>query len=192
MKRRTFLLAGAATLTLPVLSCEKKPKPAAPDASTADAPPPYEYQFFNPGEVVTLDAVLARLFPDGDPSGAPSFRDANVGPYIDGQLILPDFRGLERMMRGGFEFLQTVSARRFGGPFDSRPADIQDQILTQFQTGQVSGLKFPQARWFATFHAFALEGFWGDPKYGGNRDMRVWDWVKIHPHCAQIHQSCGQ
>lgn len=192
MKRRTFLISGAATLSLPVVGCKpSKQEPAARGTTTAAPPQPHKYEFFNPGEVVTLDAVLARLFPVGDPSGAPSYIDANIGPYIDKQLMLPDFRGLERMMHGGMEFVQTVSVRRFGGSFDSRPPEVQDQVLTKFQTGQVSGLKFPQARWFAMFHAFALEGAWGDPKYGGNRDSRVWEWAGIHPHCAHMHLTCG-
>ena len=191
MKRRTFIVATAATLTLPVIACERKPKPPAPDADTSTPPPPYKYQFFTPSEVVTLHAVLARLFPADDPSGAPSHEQARVGPFIDAQMMLPDFRGLQRMMHGGMEFLQAVSVRRFGGTFDSRPPEVQDEILTQFQTEQVSGLQFPQARWFATFHAFALEGFWGDPKYGGNHDEVVWTWADINPHCAHIHLECG-
>ena len=193
MKRRTFVFASAATLTLPIVSCKPK-KPTPTDAGSVGAPPPapHDYQFFTTGEIVTLDAVLGRLFPIDDPSGAPSYRDANVGPYIDKQLVLPDFRGLERMMHGGMEFLQTVAVRRFGGTFDSRQPEVQDELLTQFQTGQVKGLQFPQARWFATFHAFALEGYWGDPKYGGNHDEGAWKWVAINPHCAHIHLACGR
>ena len=192
MKRRTFVLASAAALTIPVIGCEKTKPVDSPDVGPAKPTlPPYKYEFFTPGEVVTLEALLARLFPEDDPSGAPSWRDANVGPYIDAQMMLPDFRGQQRMMHGGMEFLQAVSTRRFGGTFDSRPPDVQDQLITQFQTGQVKGLKFPQARWFVTFHAFALEGYWGDPKYGGNRDEKVWAWANINPHCAHIHLSCG-
>ncbi len=190
MERRTFLKATAATLSLPVLACEKKP-PTADVAAPPKLPPPYKYEFYNPGEVVTLNAVLGRLFPANDPSGAPSHIDANVGPYIDKMLLSTDFRGLERMMHGAMEFLQSVSVRRFAGPFDTRPPEIQDEILTQFQTGAVKGLQFPQARWFAMFHAFALEGYWGDPKYGGNFDQTVWTWADINPHCAHIHLSCG-
>jgi len=194
MKRRTFLVAGAASFTATVVGCKPTKPPELPDtgASVPPKPPkPYDYKFFKPGELVTLFAVLSRIFPEKDRSGAPSYIEANVAPYIDEQLLLREFRGFERMMRGGLEFLQTVSARRFGGSFDSRPAEIQDQLLTQFQTGQVSGLQFPQAKWFATFHTFALEGYWGSPKYGGNHNEAAWKWANINPHCAHIHLSCG-
>lgn len=194
MKRRTFLVSSAATLAVPVVGCKPKKKPGADAGTTAaqsDPPPPHKYEFFSATEVVTLDAALSRIFPEDDPSGAPSYIDARVGPFIDKQMLLPDFSGLRRMMHGGMEFLQAVSVRRFGGTFDSRPPQVQDEILQQFQTGQVSGLKFPQARWFATFHAFALEGYWGDPKYGGNHGEVVWTWADINPHCSHIHVSCG-
>ena len=193
IERRTFLVGSAATLTTLTLSaCKPKaPSTSQPDAAAEPTPPPHTYGFYAPAEVITLDAVLGRIFPENDPTGAPSFREANVGPYIDSQLQLPDFRGLGRMMHGGMEFLQAVSTRRFGGTFDSRESSVQDEILGQFQTGAVKGLKFPQARWFATFHAFALEGYWGDPSYGGNRDRAVWKWVGINPKCSSVHGSCG-
>lgn len=190
MNRRSFLLASAAvTFAGPGLGCDRKP--TAPAAPAPPTPPSYSWQFFTPAEVATLEAILARFFPEADPSGAPSFRDANVAQYVDGQLAAEDFQGLGRMMHRGFEFVDSVATRRHGGPFATRSGEVQDEILRQFQTGSVTGLKFPQAQWFATLHTFALEGYWGDPKYGGNRDEVAWKWVGINPHCAHIHGSCG-
>lgn len=185
-------LGGTATLCALGLGqgCESR------SPERADAPPPtpeYAWQFFfDPRERATVVAILERLLPQDAGSGAPSATQLRVAEFLDAQLALPHFRELHRMMRGGFDFVDKVASKRFGAPFVSLSVDGQNQVLSQFQTGAVKGLKFPQERFFETLRTFALEGYWSHPRYGGNFERGAWSWVAIHPHCNHMHGSCSE
>ncbi|MEZ4459098.1 MAG: gluconate 2-dehydrogenase subunit 3 family protein [bacterium] len=193
MKRRDFIKAsGSAALlctSVHLGACEKK---ETPPPQQVQQPPP-EWKFFvDPREREVANVALFRMLPADPESGAPSAHDLDVLRFVDEQLALPHFRDLHRMMHGGFDFLDRVSTKRFGGTFVSRTPEDQDKILAQFQMGLVNGLKFPQARFFETLRTFALEGYWGAPKYGGNKDKGAWSWVGINPHCSHIHGTCSE
>jgi hypothetical protein len=121
-----------------------------------------------------LDAALERIVPGAG--------DAKVRRYIDGQLELPHFSGLKRMVLHGSKLLDKVARREAGGPFMGLAGEVQDQLLTRFQAGQVK-TKFPTAKWFAVVHAFALEGWLGDPNHGGNAEGQGWKSIGWELQC---------
>lgn len=196
MNRRSFIAGSSAVVATFVLSCDKKPKPPAAEgdaATTGDSLPsskPTSFEIFGQEEVVTLAAILDRILPAVEEVGAPSAVELDVMYYIDGQLRLEHFAGLRQMMTRGIKFVDVAAQKFHGGSFHTRAPDIQDQILSEFQNDGVKALRFPQSRFFSQLKAFALEGYWGSPKYGGNKDRGAWAWVDINPHCSHIYDRC--
>jgi hypothetical protein len=193
MKRRDFIkVTGSSALACSVfglMACKQKETTPAPAKVEAE----YSWRFFTDrNEKDLARTVILRMLPADPESRAPSADDLHVLEYLDGQLAEPHFRELHRMMHGGFNFIDRVSTKRFGGTFLSRSPEVQDKILGQFQTGAIKGLKFPQERFFETLRSFALEGYWSHPKYGGNFEKKAWSWVSINPHCSHIHGSCTE
>ena len=191
LTRREFLattakLGAAATigsaLPLPRLS----PRPVAAGSG-----------FFSIAQRRTLDAALARMIPAAGP-GDWSAVDVGAGDYIDGLLATDLVNGDTGIFAGGpfranFADFQTLSDvkrlgwqrelerlrglyadglaeldRRAGGDFASLPNELlQDAAL---ETLDLEGSPF-----FAALYAHTMEGVYGHPVYGGNRDFRVWD-----------------
>lgn len=169
--------AGAAvgSMTAPVLL----PQPGAADEA-----------ILTPSQRQTLDAALARMIPAAGP-GDWSAADVGAGDYIErllsgnGEIYaggptresFDDFRPLTRAKEIGWagevDRLRDVYAdglaeldRRAGGSFATAPETIQDLVLT---TLDLEGSAF-----FAALYAHTMEGVYGHPVYGGNRDFRVW------------------
>lgn len=189
LNRRSFVAGSSATVAVFLLSCEKKesqPETPAPES------PPTTLEIIGPEEAITLAAVLDRLLPAVEEIGAPSAMDLNVMYYIDGQLREPDFASLRDLIKRGLRMVNATAQKYHGGSFHTRTPGLQDSVLSEFQHGGVKGLRFPQARFFSQLRAFALEGYWGQPKYGGNKDEQGWAWVDIHPHCSHIHDRCSE
>lgn len=204
MERRTFLnwvvtSSGAigVALTLPGCERDKKKTPgASPDAPAPDAgaaAAPAALGFLTEAEAACVTAAVSRLLPADPETGAPDAADLGVVGFIDSQLQLPQFEALHRMMRAGFKFMDQLAKRRHQKDrFADLTGEQQDAILDDLANGAVEKLKFPQERFFRTLHTFALEGYWGAPRHGGNRDELAWRWVDINPHCAHMHGgTCG-
>jgi gluconate 2-dehydrogenase gamma chain len=143
-----------------------------------------------PAQRATLDAALARLIPASGPDDW-SAADLGAGDYIerllsgDGRIYaggpdragFDDFRPLTRAKEMGWaaeiDRLRAVYAeglaeldRRAGGSFATASEQIQDLVLT---TLDLEGSEF-----FAALYDHTMEGVYGHPVYGGNRDYRAW------------------
>ncbi len=188
--RREFLVttakvgvasAGAGVLPLPRFAV----RPAAAGSG-----------FLSTAQRRTLDAALARMIPS-DGAGDWSAADVGAGHYIDGLLATDLVNGNQGIFAGGpfraeFADFQTLSEvkrlgwqreidrlrdlykaglaeldQRAGGDFASLPNEVlQDAIL---ETLDLEGSPF-----FAALYAHTMEGVYGHPVYGGNKDFRAW------------------
>ena len=62
-----------------------------------------------------------------------------------------------------------------GGALADLPAEKQDQVLTDIDTGKAP----PNTRaFFNRARRLMLEGMFGDPHYGGNKNFAGWDLIK--------------
>jgi gluconate 2-dehydrogenase gamma chain len=62
-------------------------------------------------------------------------------------------------------------------PFVELPSDKQDAVLTSMESGSAEG--FPNARaFFNRARRLTLEGMFGDPYYGGNKNFAGWDLIR--------------
>jgi len=150
MKRRTVLGAGL----------------AAAAAGTAVTIPRWKnngpWRFFTAEEAATVDAICEQLIPADRDAGA---RQAEVVNYIDIQLTRP-FRRYQRVYREGIAGVDAASRAKFGDRFTGLTPDQQVEVL--------QGVEQNAKPFFELILAHTRQGFYGDPRHGGNRGMVSW------------------
>jgi gluconate 2-dehydrogenase gamma chain len=128
-------------------------------------------QFLTREEAATLDAVAARLIP-GD-AGSPGAREARAVIYID-RTLAGYFSSLQVLYREGIESLERLSLSMFAGRFATLRTDQQDDILRIAEDPQHPDASERLAQFFAVILEHTLEGTFGDPIHGGNREAVGW------------------
>lgn len=124
------------------------------------------FRFLTDAQARTLDALLGCIIPADD---APGAREAGVVRYIDRQLTghFSEFKG---RYREGI----TEADRLAGGSFaDASPAR-QLEIAQDLERG-------PHRAFFDLLVAHAQQGFYGDPRHGGNREFASWRMLGVPP-----------
>ena len=202
--RRIFLrqiaaVAGAAPLSLGVTAATAA---TAPASESAQAPSPvtvqHAWRFFNGDEARTAEAAVARIIP-ADETG-PGASEAGVAAFIDLQLAgawgdgaqlyrQPPFvsgtpqQGYQlaftpaEMFRLGFAKLDESARKAHGSALADLSAQQQDELLAMAEQGKLDFGALPSAVFFGALLDAAMEGFFSDPIYGGNREKIGWKLV---------------
>jgi len=171
--RRT-VLASASFIPLAAIA-------AAPQRAAAQAPA----TALTPEQRKTVDALIDRIIPK-DELG-PGAAECGVGDYID--RCMADYLAPEKpLFLDGLANLDVFALRTQGIAFSSLPADKQDAVLTAIENNQAPNLRgfFNRAR------RLTLEGMFGDPYYGGNKNYAGWDLIKYpgpRPAAGPEHQK---
>ena len=148
LRRRRFLrIAGTATACGALVSCGGKTTP---------------WRFLTAAEGRTLDAICEQIIPTDQTPGATW---AGVVHFIDRQLMGP-YRRQQNAYRIGLVAIDEAAAARFGKSFVSLDAPQQTAVLQTFTGGA--------KRFFSTVIAHTMQGYYGDPRHGGNRDAVSW------------------
>jgi gluconate 2-dehydrogenase gamma chain len=119
-----------------------------------------------------IDAIAARILPTTDTPGAV---EAGSVFYIDRALAGPYPQLLSRYTRG-LRALSKYAKGRFGASFDTLNGEQQDSVLGDLESGKITELRDGEA-FFELLRTHVLEGVFGEPSYGGNRDMIGWKLV---------------
>lgn len=175
MNRRQLLEQLALFTAGMSVACKREPKkPAAEDASApASAPPSGHEHALLPPQRAVLAAAVARILPtDHEPGAA----EADVIEYVDRELARPGFESLRQAVIAGVTALSRVSMRGAGRPFVELAADEQDRVLRETETGGERGQDF-----IFVLTVLTLEGFFGDPKWGGNKGGVGWQLAGYGP-----------
>src|SRR5581483_7311916 len=91
--------------------------------------------------------------------------------YIDSALQQQQLRQMKEDFVGGVEAINKRCTRIFKkGYAEATPAQ-QDQILQSFKDSPPDSGEF---KWYEILIALNLEGYLGDPSYGGNKDKAGW------------------
>ena len=184
MRRRRFLawILGVAGVIAGKLALDRFAFLRGRQDSTLPAHPGDALRFFTADEALTLEAMLERMIPSNVPPGAPGARETRVLRYVDAQLVEPRLAQHQEVVRGGLRALGEGSVR-----FHELPTEQRDEWLRRAQRGEGS---FASPRFFQVVLTLALEGHWGDPRYGGNHDKLAWRWVGIDPGCEGGLRAC--
>jgi len=129
-------------------------------------------------EARTLEAVCDRIIPaDQDPGAA----WAGVVNYIDVQLA-GHYRKQQKAYRDGIAGVDESSRAKFGRAFAALSPDEQDGVLKDLESGRADGgiwKRRSSRQFFSMVVRHTMEGFYGDPRHGGNRDRASWKMVKL-------------
>ncbi|HJZ36246.1 MAG TPA: gluconate 2-dehydrogenase subunit 3 family protein [Solirubrobacterales bacterium] len=126
-------------------------------------------------EMATLEGLLAQLLPKD--SLGPGAVEAGVPDYIDRALA-----GSYKMLLPAYKsFLSTIekAAEATGGSsFAVMPQDAQIKLIEAVESGKTPGVTAAAKTEAEGFLQLVLEhmreGMFGDPMYGGNRDLAGW------------------
>ncbi len=150
VKRRKFLEVGiAATATGSLVSCGR----------TGGGP---YWRFFTAAEARVVDAIAEQIIPA---DAAPGASQAGVVNFIDLQLT-KYYRKYRDAYRKGIAGVEAASRSRFGKSFTDLPAEQRIEVLTEIEE--------KAGEFFALIRAHTMQGYYGDPRHGGNRDEVSW------------------
>jgi gluconate 2-dehydrogenase gamma chain len=200
--RRRFLLgAGLAGTAVATGLAEAPARAQAPDLATtaaaaaADAIDAQPRLLLNETEhafvVAAVDTMIPadELSPSGSACGVAVFFDRQLasawgggaklyraGPYFKGkpeqgyQLPLTP----AEFMTAGIAAANAWSRKTYGSNFELLDQNQRAEALKAMEEGKAEFADFSSRGFFARLHALAMEGFFGDPIYGGNRNMASW------------------
>jgi gluconate 2-dehydrogenase gamma chain len=161
MTRRAFLRASSMTLL------------AAPLVRLPSSFWESSHRFLTDAEAATVNALCERIIPaDADPGAAWT----GVVEFIDRKLVGYHRRdqSLYRMgLKGLNESSLTLFSKEFVGLTDAQ----QDELLRKLEANQAPGAVWGQVSgsdFFNRVVEHTLEGFYGGPRHGGNRDAASW------------------
>jgi len=136
------------------------------------------WRSLNVDEARTLEAICERIIPaDQDPGAA----WAGVVVFIDRQLVGP-YRKLRKTYQLGLAGTNGTSLGRFGKPFAELTPQQQDAVLETLDKGQARGEGWKQVSAKAFFDlvvSHTKQGFYGDPRHGGNRERASWKMLRL-------------
>ncbi|MGD0786462.1 MAG: gluconate 2-dehydrogenase subunit 3 family protein [Terracidiphilus sp.] len=148
LTRRQFVAAGALGGAAMVIGC-------APGKGE-------NWEFLSEDQARALAAICDQIVPADD---FPSASQAGVLSFIDRQLVR-HFRRHREAYRSGLEEAQAISRERCGQDLALLPPQQQLEI--------VSELSRQDREFFELVRGHTLEGYYGSPRHGGNRDAVSW------------------
>jgi gluconate 2-dehydrogenase gamma chain len=119
------------------------------------------WRFFTLEEARTLEAVCAHIIPEDQDPGAVR---ARVVVFIDRQLT-GFYKPLQKVYRQGLAAI--------GPKFAALPAAAQLDALRRIEQN-------PETKpFFDMLVAHTMQGFYGDPRHGGNRERVSWKMLGV-------------
>ena len=119
-----------------------------------------------------VEAIAGRIFPATDTPGAV---EAGALFYID-RALAGAHKHLLPQYRRGLKALERRAKAKFGSPFLKLSAAHQDAALSGLKAGRIKELRSGE-EFFEILRSHVLEGVFGEPSYGGNRDLIGWHLV---------------
>jgi gluconate 2-dehydrogenase gamma chain len=152
--RRAFLAAGISAAAGTAVSCHSRAAGGT-------------WRYFTSAQAQTVDAICAQLIPaDRDPGA----KEAGVVNFIDLQLCRA-FKKHRGAYEQGLAAIDADSRAKFGHPFVELTSQRQVEIL--------SAAERHSRAFFDLILTHTREGFYGDPRHGGNRNRVSWKMIGL-------------
>lgn len=149
LTRRQFVAAGAAGSVAAAMGCKAAMRRG-------------DWEFLSDAQAATLGALCDQVVPADD---YPSATQAGVLTYIDRQLVR-HFRRDQDTYTEGLRQAEAICRKRFGcGLAQARPEE---------QLQVASALEEQAPGFFELVRNHTLQGYYGAPRHGGNRDAVSW------------------
>ncbi|MBV9771665.1 MAG: gluconate 2-dehydrogenase subunit 3 family protein, partial [Bryobacterales bacterium] len=167
---RREIIATAAIVPLAALTAQAQ----TPAQTTAQAPAAAPISALSDAQLRMVAAFVDRLIPKDElgpsasESGVPEYINRSFGDYLAGEKMA---------FIEGLDATDALSRRIEKAAFVELTTAQQDALLTMMENGSAEG--FPNARaFFNRTRRLALEGMFGDPYYGGNKNFAGWDLIR--------------
>jgi len=161
--RRKFIQVTTAAAAGSMVCCARRGNP---------------WRFFTLQEAQTTGAIAERIIPaDQDPGAT----EAGVVNFIDLQLMGP-YKRYRSSYRQGIKGLEQASLEQFRRGFTELSAENQDELLKQLEAGRITGEDWKTVSskdFFALVLSHTMQGFYGDPRHGGNRERSSWKMLGV-------------
>ncbi|MBI3179591.1 MAG: gluconate 2-dehydrogenase subunit 3 family protein [Deltaproteobacteria bacterium] len=137
-----------------------------------------------------LAALCNVLVPD-EPD-APGAAELGAYRYLEREAARPEMQGARRILLRGATQLDVGARAQFGGVFAALPAADQERVVHAMLGGAGAKGTFDPAEFVRLTLALTLEGMFGDPAHGGNRDERGWQYLRYAMHPPRPDACGGQ
>jgi len=195
IRRRNFLMGAGTALAASLSQPAVAESQTAPVTDAADAEPlltltSTEHAFI----VAAVDLMIPadELSPSGSQCGVATFIDRQLagaygagarlyrdGPFTKAKPELGYQLALapREFFRAGIAAANQWSRQTYGKDFDRLAAADRETALKAMEAGKADFAGFASRMFFDALLQIAMEGFFADPIYGGNRDMAAWKMV---------------
>lgn len=127
------------------------------------------WRFFTVQEARTVDALCAQIIPEDQDPGATT---AGVVHFLDRQLS-GFYKPLQKTYRAGIAAIDRKSIEWAGKKFADLSSGSQVDLLKRIE-------KDPDLQpFFSLLIEHSMQGFYGDPRHGGNRDRVSWKMLGV-------------
>lgn len=136
------------------------------------------YYFFTPQEADCVTALCEQIIPRDQSPGA---IDAGVIYYIDRQLS-GVFHSHQDTYRQGIQKLQAYCKDQYSKNFETLSFDDQQKILTLMESNQMNETEWKETKpadFFNLILSHTMQGFYGSPIHGGNKDYMSFEMLRI-------------
>lgn len=128
----------------------------------------------SPAELKTLEAFVDRLCPKDE--NGPGAVEMGAATYID-RALAGALAAEKSAFTGALASVETFARSTHNAAFSDLTPEQRDELLTAMDNGSAAG--FPDARaFFSRVRRLTLEGMFGDPYYGGNKNFAGWDLIR--------------
>ena len=131
--------------------------------------PPRRWRYLSDDEASLVSAICQQIIPADDFPGAV---EAGVPIFTDRQLS-GTYRRHQASYRAGLEGVQAACGKMFGRKFEELKWDDQTAVLEAIEAGKAPGDGWwsqSQRSFFNLIRDHTMQGFYGSPRHGGNRD----------------------
>ena len=136
------------------------------------------WRFFTEEEARTIVAFAEQIIPaDSDPGAT----DANVINFIDKQLVSHYLRFQEEY-RKGIPAIEKSSSEIHGKAFYELGWKTQTKFMEQMESGELPEKNWQninQRNFFRMVMDHSLQGFYGSPRHGGNKDYVSYKMIQL-------------
>ena len=143
----------------------------------AGTPVSYHY-ILTAREAEILDALADQIIPPDEHAGG---RDAGVTNFIDKQLA-GFYNEHVPMYRACLKALDETCREIYGVDFISLDFDSRTEYLENIESGNYNSADwngFTASSFFGTLRNHCLQGFYGSPRHGGNKDFVSYRMMKL-------------
>ncbi|PLR81263.1 gluconate 2-dehydrogenase subunit 3 family protein [Bacillus sp. V33-4] len=141
------------------------------------------YMYLNQEEARTIEAIASRFIPSEENS--PGAKEAGAVIFIDRSLS-GFYSHLQTFYRKGLAIFEQFCEKKFGKEFIELSSEQQDSVLLDIDNlraelatavSEIEEDELLLVQFFSVVYEHTIEGTFGDPIYGGNRDGVGWKMI---------------